>query len=528
MSESKRLRQMLQAIQSRLQTLGNSNKSRWNIFSNASEINVEQFCQRISVLGIDTTPQEVLTLWRAVGISTETMQFTDFVRFLQSSSDEIPFSEDFSAKRSKNIADIFGSNYKRLLSKFTEADPTVTGFITQRGFNEIAAWYGLSNKGDIRSIIQKYADDNGNIMYFQFIADLCYGAFSQQSRQRKNLAPPSIDTSFRTSFDDLSGSQQSPVQSYQPQAKSELRASPQRSPRRNDLNDSFSRDIDPYIPQPSTPNYSYNRYNESQFSTPPRRIMKQQPATSPRRNEPFFSPRSSGGSPGSGGRGKLDPAIFGQYSPRSPPASPSSGGRGKLDPAIFGEKPVVQAVPEQPEFNADDCTSAERVSGLAPAQLVELISTQVSKNFKGGRQAFVKWRGKDETLSANDIRNGLARDANIVVPLRDINVIVNQYGGPLSLSSFVRMLSDGSSLAESHKSMSGMMKTTDDEAAIIRIAEQVHGNEWEDVVARARNAEEMCRGFKNLGIRVSQDDVRTLMSKLGRSGLISAINSRLM
>jgi Ca2+-binding EF-hand superfamily protein len=523
MSESKRRRQILQSIQSRILTLGNSNRDRWNIFSIEPEITIEQFCQRIGALGISIEPHEILTLWRAVGISNDTMQFADFVRFLQASSEDICGCEDSSVKRSKNISEIFGTNYKRLLGKFAESDPTITGFITHRAFNDIAAWYGLTNRSDIRMIVQKYDDGSGNITYFQFIADLCYDSFSPP-QERRAPPPPSIDTSFSTSFESFTSSPISPCQSYQPQSGSELRYTPQlqRSPRRNDCDDSFSRDQDIYPPQREMLNHSYDGY-----ATPPRRSPKPVPFTSPRRNDSRYSPRLSGGSPSSGGRGKLDPEIFGQYSPRSPPTSPSSGGRGKLDPAIFGEKPVIQTVIEQPEFNADDCVNAERINGLTPAQLIELISKQVGKHFRRGKQAYIKWRGKDDLLTANDIRNGLAKDANIVVPLRDINVVMNQYGGPFSLSTFIRMLSDGASLAENKKSPGGMRQITENEAAIIRIAEQVHGNEWEIVVAKARNAEEMCRGLKNLGIRVSQDDIRVLMAKLGRSGLIKAINMHL-
>ena len=525
-------------MQQRLQTLGNTNRARWNIFSTEPEISFDQFCQRIGALGIDSNPQEIATIWRSVGIPPDSMQFADFVRFLQAST-TFDSPNGSSPKRPKTLSEMFGSNYRTVLNKFLEADPTVTGLISSRAFQEISTWFGIDSKSDIRFITQRYDDGQGSIKYFLILSDLCYGTqMSSSASFGKITPPPSLDTSFRTSFDDFydqtyppkQGSpQQSPQQSYQPQRRANdvMRSQqPQQqysySPsRRQNFEDDFKA---PYIPQqPYSPYSPYNPsspFGNDSYTSPSRTRNTPPPRT-------YFSPRSSGGSPGSGGRGKLDPDIFGQYQQKSPPASPSSGGRGKLDPAIFGEKPVIQGMPEQPEFNADDCTNAERVNGLAPAQLVELISKQVGKYFRGGKQCFSKWRGKDDYLTANDIRNGLAKDANILVPLRDLNIIVDQYGGPLSLSSFVRLLSDGSSYAERHSSMRGMRQTTEDESSLIRIADQVEGNEWEDVVMKARNAEEMSRGFRQIGMRVSEDDIRTLMSKLGRGGLVNAIKARL-
>ena len=73
-------------MQQRLQTLGNTNRARWNIFSTEPEITFDQFCQRIGALGIDSNPQEIATIWRSVGIPPDSMQFADFVRFLQAST----------------------------------------------------------------------------------------------------------------------------------------------------------------------------------------------------------------------------------------------------------------------------------------------------------------------------------------------------------------------------------------------------------------------------------------------------------
>ena len=240
------------------------------------------------------------------------------------------------------------------------------------------------------------------------------------------------------------------------------------------------------------------------------------------------TPRSPGG--GSGGRGRLDPTIFGEGPSRSGMSSSgesSGGGRGRLDPSIFGQRSTRDDLPEQPVQHADDFVGAERMDGLTPTQLVEVIAKQVSRVSRGSKQCYTKWRGTNDLLDANDIRDGLARDANILVPLRDLQLIVSHYGGPMSMSTFVRMLGDGARYADQNSTIAGVKRASEDEAALLRIADQVIGTQWETMVLRARNAEEIARGFSAMGVHVSETEIGTLTSKLGKTGLVDAIKARI-
>jgi hypothetical protein len=60
----------------------------------------------------------------------------------------------------------------------------------------------------------------------------------------------------------------------------------------------------------------------------------------------------------------------------------------------------------------------------------------------------------------------------------------------------------------------------------VRIAEPVIGTGWQDVILRAKAADDIVRGLAQQGIIVSEADIRILAAKLGNTGLIDAIRAR--
>jgi hypothetical protein len=183
-------------------------------------------------------------------------------------------------------------------------------------------------------------------------------------------------------------------------------------------------------------------------------------------------------------------------------------------------------LPEQLSQRAEDSATAKRVDGLTTAQILELIGKHVSRIARSSKQVYAKWKGSHDFLSADDIRDGLARDADVVIPLRDLQVIVSQYGGPLSLSSFVRLLGDGAKSAEQNSSIEGVRRATEDDATLTIIADGVIGTGWESLVMKG-SPEDIARGFTRMGIRVSENQVNVLVSKLGRIGFVDAIKARI-
>jgi hypothetical protein len=155
---------------------------------------------------------------------------------------------------------------------------------------------------------------------------------------------------------------------------------------------------------------------------------------------------------------------------------------------------------------------------LGKDDLLAAIPKFVFKCAKSNREADQRWRGAHDFLTAGDLRDGLARDAKVLLPLRDLEALLADYGGPMQLNAFVRMLSDGSRSPE---------RPTEDDAALSGIARKIRGEKWADIVFGSTCVEDIVLGFAQEGIEVSEQEIRLLTSKLGRTGLIWAIRERL-
>jgi hypothetical protein len=194
------------------------------------------------------------------------------------------------------------------------------------------------------------------------------------------------------------------------------------------------------------------------------------------------------------------------------------GGRGKLDPAIFGHRPPVEAPPKVRRLSADEVVGVKPLSGLTVGELLRAIPKFVFKCAKSLKDCYQKWRGMHEWLTAEDLRDGLALDAKVLVPLGEIEALLKCYGGQMTVSAFVRMISDGSK---------SDVPPTEDEAAINAIAAKLRGEKWAEIVLSSTCVEDIVLGFEQEGIEVSEQEIRLLTSRLGRTGLVSALQARL-
>jgi hypothetical protein len=106
----------------------------------------------------------------------------------------------------------------------------------------------------------------------------------------------------------------------------------------------------------------------------------------------------------------------------------------------------------------------------------------------------------------------------VTVALREIEDLIDAYGGPMPLSAFVRMLSDGSRSAA---------PPTEEDAAVMEIARRVRGEKWEQIIFRSTTVDDIVRGLADEGIEVTEPEIRLLTSKLGRMGLIDAVHAKM-
>jgi hypothetical protein len=199
-------------------------------------------------------------------------------------------------------------------------------------------------------------------------------------------------------------------------------------------------------------------------------------------------------------------------------SSSRGGGCGKLDPAIFGRRPPPDSPPKFQRQSADAIVGVKPLPNLSVGELLRAIPKFVFKCSKTLKDCYQRWRGMHEFLTAEDMRDGLALDAKVLVPLSGIQALMERYGGPMTVSAFVRMISDGSR---------SDAPPTEDDSALTTIAARLRGEKWADIVFSSTCVEDIVLRFEQEGIEVSEKEIRLLTSKLGRTGLVSALQARL-
>ena len=161
----------------------------------------------------------------------------------------------------------------------------------------------------------------------------------------------------------------------------------------------------------------------------------------------------------------------------------------------------------------------EETPPVNPEALTKLIADKVDESVGSTQNAFNRWRGIDTRLTPQALQKGLSKDANINVPLEDLQELMAKYGGDLSEMAFSRML--GSAQPKVTRKM------TQDDQALQDIADQIQQTGWEKIFYKASSASEIVRLLGEMGVIASEADIRRLTMKLGRTGIIDALKMRL-
>lgn len=478
MSETRKLKNILIRLRERLQKSGITNRSKWTSFSSNPEMSATQFTRRLNSLGISITAKDTTALWKMMQVSSNVLKFEDFVKLIESPLPETntpksperkpPSPSPRPVPSTTLIMQTLATNRKALLLKLGECDPLTTGRIANSDFRSVCDWFdprmSPESSAAVDAILNRYdPGGSGSFNYFRFLADLCDG----------EIQPPETPKRNRVSFVEVEVEPEP-----EPEPEPEVVVKPEQivrtSPKRSHSNNSG---IDDDLLRAAT----YDDYSEEEsFEEPELEV----------------------------------------------PQTITAGARQNLDPMIFPglqrhSRPQTEAQARQ---KADEIVGTEKMNGLTHTQVLNILAECILKTAKGAKEYFQKWRGQHERIDASDIRDGLAKDMKILIPHSEISALVRRYGGPMTLSTFVRMLADGAKMSDEPTRSPGR---TDDDAAIVKISEQVHGTGWEDIVYNSTSAEDIVSGFAERGIKVTSGEIRTLTSKLGRTGLVSAIRARM-
>ncbi|OHT13572.1 hypothetical protein TRFO_03328 [Tritrichomonas foetus] len=225
-----------------------------------------------------------------------------------------------------------------------------------------------------------------------------------------------------------------------------------------------------------------------------------------------------------GARRELDESIFGEKSPKK--TTPQSNARKELDPSIFGEKAEKQAPIEQPTApidlsNARDCTDYNE------DQTISLIARFANSKFRSLRDCFGTWRGNSDRLTWDDIYRGMVNDAKIEVSPEVVEALVNEYGGELTMSSFTRFISAGARINEPEPVREAPPPLTERDILLNKIATGLKGKpSWEISIKNSKNSLDLVRNLKKFGINMKSEELRSTFEELGMKKIVDEIKHR--
>jgi hypothetical protein len=226
-----------------------------------------------------------------------------------------------------------------------------------------------------------------------------------------------------------------------------------------------------------------------------------------------------------GARFNLDPSIFGEHPAKSEFSRTETGARMQLDPAIFGQKPERTQVTAPPAAELD-LSKAKDCTDYNQDQTLSLVARLASSKFRSMRDCFGSWRTTNDRLSWEDIYRGMVNDGKVEVSPEVLEVIVQDYGGELTVGGLTRMVSDGVRLNAPEPVREAPAALTERDILLNKVAKGLKGKEWEPVVKGSKNALDLTRNLKKFGVEMKSDELRATFEQLGIKKICDEIKAR--
>lgn len=578
MSEKQYYRDLLLRVQDKIRSLGATNRNRWAAFCYGRSMTIDEFSEKMKKYNLTFQGNDLNVLWNSIGIEGD-MTFTEFLKFMQTDVDDfVPvvstrrtyaneepsdlpplqkayetpnydnkfdrspyggnsnydqspynaggntsydyakpvrgsdyspnyggygndrFNDDdrfggdkYAAPSSGSLSnssasDLIHENLRDIVIGCMSKDLLITGEVSKSAFIDVCTKYGVpeSSFGFNKIITVGDPTMSGLIQYFTVAAHVCQNA--------QNALPP-LDTganNFRSEQ----------KYSYEP-------------PR-----DTYESNVSNYEPKPVSPKNYRNQVDFNSPTGPADGIRKASSRSDDvrQRKLAYESSISFGETPDPPQLVKTaiqDHNIFGAPEPYKAPQSPA---RAVQSPQNFYQAPPAQNYYQSPNSapreNPDDVL-------MKIGQVVAGKSTLL----------FNKWRGYNTRMTAADLQKGLLREYDMNISIETIQEICDRYGGELNLSGFVKLMADGASMQPAAKGRAtytgSSRKMTEDDQTIDDIARQFSGQDFESIVAKARNADDLCIIFSRCGINFDEARVKKLVAKQGKNGFVDAIALKL-
>lgn len=220
-------------------------------------------------------------------------------------------------------------------------------------------------------------------------------------------------------------------------------------------------------------------------------------------------------------RTNLDPDIFGKRPDQVEHEIPN-GGRGQLDPAIFGERPTMSAVAAAPAELIDfektrDCTDFNF------DQTISFISRFANQKYRSIRDCFGCWRGTGDRLTGEDIFRAIAKEGGVELPHDIVIDIAKNFGTELTVSSFTRLITEGARIDAPEPVKAAPVPLTHEETILSEIAAGLKGKPWEPQIKYSKNALDLSRNLKKLGVTIKSEELRGMFEEIGMKEIINKI-----
>jgi hypothetical protein len=222
-------------------------------------------------------------------------------------------------------------------------------------------------------------------------------------------------------------------------------------------------------------------------------------------------------------RKNLDTTIFGEGPSQLPKIS--DGGRHDLDPSIFGPRPTKTAVSAAPSAPLDlagarDCTDYNQ------EQTLSLIARVANDKYRSLRDCFGSWRGTADRMSWEDIYRAMVTYGKVELRPEVLEAIGQEYGGEITVAGFTRLVSEGARLNTPEPVREAPAPLTDRDLLLNKIAVGLKGKPWEPALKGSKNALDLARNLKKLGVDMKSDELRSAFEDLGMKRFCDEIKQR--
>lgn len=489
----------LERIKQFFLSLSDTNMKRWKKLTADFPMTAERFSTRLIELNFSKDKMEHQIIYDSICSGAREMQFRDFVQFIQAETHKIsstyqPAGEGgisrprfgLPQETRESVLDRLAKVRAQLLDDFLSQDNELRGYVSQRSLIESALKYGaIQSPVEMKSVITKVDPENtGKVNYFNF---LYYVTIHLENPQRDLQSEMSLKpTPQKNSFFDGSADHVSDNPSTGVRGK--LDPSIFGGEKTNDIQiRKQNRTLDPAIFGGPSPD------------------EEKKPVYARERN--------------------LDTSIFVGASPEETGNNPKSGARGTLDASIFGEKEKTITVAPAPVEQIDisktrDCTDFDQ------DQTISYIARFVNSKYRSLRDCFGSWRGGSDRLIGDDIWRNIAKEANVELPREVCNQIADEYGGQLTVASFTRLVSEGARINAPEPVRAPPPPLTEVDILLNKIAESLKNKPWEPKIRYSKNAFDLSRNLKQLGLNMKSEELRGIFEEMGMKAIVNEIKER--